>query len=456
MVHAFKYVYKNKPYYFLWDVESGSLLEIDYLAYLCAKKRYNLVFDENEKEEYASIDEKTEVEISSEFVELEQSGDLNGQPLVSVFRKNATEVKALCLHVCHDCNLNCEYCFAGGGTYNTERDYMSPEVGKKAVDFLLSKSGKRKNLEVDFFGGEPLMNMKTVKEVVSYGNEQAAKIGKRISFTMTTNCLLLNEENARYLNETMDNVVLSIDGRESVHNATRKARNGKDCYGIILENAKKFREIRGDKKYYVRATFTSKNLDFSKDILALNDEGFDQISVEPVVLPDSSPLSLKKDMLYRILKEYDTFTEEYIDRRKTTKWFNFFHFMIDLEHGACQNKRLTGCGAGTEYLAVSPQGEIYPCHQFVGKPDFLIGNVFEGITHQNIRERFSELCVLNKPHCKDCFAKYNCSGGCTANAFNFTGTLDGQYEIGCILAKKRLECSLAVAGIERKGENDRI
>ena len=450
MVHAFQYVYKNNPYYFLWDVESGSLLDVDKAAYLCAKKRYNGVFTESESLDFQSLDNKTKEEINAELEEAEQSGDLNSKPLVSHFKKNAEEVKALCLHVCHDCNLNCEYCFAGGGTYNTERDYMSPEVGKKAIDFLLSKSGKRKNLEVDFFGGEPLLNMKTVKEVVAYGNEQAEKIGKRISFTMTTNCLLLNEENARYLNETMDNVVLSIDGRESVHNATRKSRNGKDCYDVILKNAKAFRAIRGDKKYYVRATFTAKNLDFCNDILALNDAGFDQISVEPVVLPDESPLALKKEFLDTILAEYDRFTEAYIDRRKTDKWFNFFHFMIDLEHGACQNKRLTGCGAGTEYLAVSPQGDIFPCHQFVGKDDFKIGNVFEGIRNQDIRERFSQLCVLNKPHCQDCFAKYNCSGGCTANSYNFTGTLDGQYEVGCVLAKKRLLCSLAVAAIERK------
>ena len=450
MVHTFEYSYGNKDYYFLWDVESGSLLEVDYVAFLCAKKRYGKAFTPQESAFYDDADVSVKQEIEADLEELEREGALNAKPQVSSYKKNAKEIKALCLHVCHDCNLNCAYCFAGGGTYNTERDYMSPEVGKKSVDFLLANSGERKNLEIDFFGGEPLMNMRTVKEVVDYGNAEAAKIGKRISFTMTTNCLLLNDENIAYLNETMDNVVLSIDGRECVHNATRKSRNGKDCYNIILENAKKFRAVRGDKKYYVRATFTSANLDFANDILALNDAGFDQISVEPVVLPDEHPLALKKEMLDAILKEYDRFTAAYIDRRKTSKWFNFFHFMIDLEHGACQNKRLTGCGAGTEYLAVSPQGDVYPCHQFVGKNDFLIGNVFTGIRNQDIRERFSELCVLNKPHCAECFAKYNCSGGCTANSYNFTGKLDGQYEVGCELARKRLECALAVAGIEKR------
>ena len=449
MVHSFKYTY-GKDYYFLWDVESGSLLDVDYVAFLCAKKRYGEKFNEQEEKDFAEISKETLDEINNDFCEMENDGVLNSDPLVSEYKKNCDEIKALCLHICHDCNLNCVYCFAGGGTYNTERDYMSEDVGRRAIDFLLENSGNRKNLEVDFFGGEPLMNMKTVKEIVRYGNERAEQIGKKISFTMTTNCLLLNDENIEYLNKTMDNVVLSIDGREEIHNATRLSRNGKSNYKTILTNAQKFRKVRKDGKYYVRATFTAKNLDFANDIIALNDAGFDQISVEPVVLPDDSPLALKKEFIETILSEYDRFTQLYLDRRKTEKWFNFFHFMIDLEHGACQNKRLTGCGAGTEYLAVSPTGDIYPCHQFVGKENFKIGTVFEGIKKNEIREQFAELCVLNKPHCKDCFAKYNCSGGCTANSYNFTGSLDGQYETGCILAKKRLECALAVAGIEKE------
>jgi uncharacterized protein len=449
MVHTFEYVYKSRKYYFLWDVESGSLTETDRTAYLCAKKRYGGGLSDAEAKTLGETDADTLKSIGEDFDEMERNGELNAPPAVFSYKKNAGEIKALCLHVCHDCNLNCSYCFAGGGTYNTERDYMSKEVGRKAVDMLLSHSGKRKNLEVDFFGGEPLMNMATVKDVVGYGNERAAAIGKRISFTMTTNCLLLNDENIEYLNATMDNVVLSIDGRESVHNATRKSRNGKECYKTILENARKFRAVRGDKKYYVRATFTANNLDFRNDILTLNDAGFDQISVEPVVLPDSSPLALREEHLQRILDEYDRFTENYIDRRSGGKWFNFFHFMIDLEHGPCMKKRLTGCGAGTEYLAVSPVGDVYPCHQFVGKEDFKLGTVFGDTLNQGIRDRFADICVLNKPQCKDCFAKYNCSGGCTANAYNFTGKLDGQYKMGCELAKKRLECSLAVAAIEK-------
>lgn len=448
MVHTFEYSYEGKPYYFLWDVESGSLLEVDYVAFLCVKKRYNISLSSKEDLDFASIDAATISEINKDLDELEKSGELNSKPLVSSYVKNAQEIKALCLHICHDCNLSCEYCFADGGSYNTESNYMSFEVGKKAVDLLIAKSGKRKNLEIDFFGGEPLLNMGVVKAIVDYGNQEAPKHGKVISFTMTTNCLLLNKENADYLNETMDNVVLSIDGRQCVHNAMRHAKNGKECYDTILKNAQYFRSIRGDKKYYVRGTFTANNLDFCEDILALNDAGFDQISVEPVVLPDSSSLALKKEHLDKLLAEYERFSKLYLDRRQTKKWFNFFHFMIDLEHGACQNKRLTGCGAGTEYLAISPTGEIYPCHQFVGKTDFLIGDVFNGIVNQNVREDFAKLCVLNKKHCENCFAKYNCSGGCTANSYNFTGTLDGQYEMGCELAKKRLECALSVAAIE--------
>ena len=452
MVHLFQYVRGGKSYYLMWDVESASLSVIDYAAFLYAKKRY-ATLDDKEEEAFFAIPEEEKQELLDEFDELEKDGALNAEPILTEFSKSADEVKALCLHICHDCNLSCEYCFAGGGTYHTARDYMSAEVGKKAIDFLIANSGKRRNLEVDFFGGEPLMNMGPVKEIVSYAREQGEKHGKVFAFTMTTNCLLLNDENIDYLNKEMENVVLSVDGRKEIHNAVRHTRNGNDAYDVILQNALKMRKARGDKKYYVRGTFTAKNLDFAEDILALNDAGFDQISVEPVVLPESHPLALKKEHLDRILAEYDRFTEEYITRRSDGRWFNFFHFMIDLEHGACPNKRLTGCGAGTEYLAVTPTGDIYPCHQFAGLPDFWIGNVFTGIEHQEIREKFAKNCVLNKEHCQKCFAKYYCGGGCAANAYNFAGKIDGQYEMGCELTKKRLEMSLAVAAIEKTGQN---
>lgn len=451
MVHLFEYVRKGKKYFLMWDVESASLSVIDYAAYLFAKKRYATLTEE-EGRAFFAIPESEISEMSEEFDALEKDGALNRDPIITSFSKSATEVKALCLHICHDCNLSCEYCFAGGGTYHTERDYMSAEVGKKAIDFLIEHSGKRQNLEVDFFGGEPLMNMGPVKEIVSYARKQGEKSGKKFAFTMTTNCLLLNDETIEYLDREMENVVLSVDGRKTVHNAVRHTKNGNDAYDVILQNALKMRKARGDKKYYVRGTFTAKNLDFCEDILALNDAGFDQISVEPVVLPETHPLALKKEHLDRILEEYEKFTEAYLDRRKDGRWFNFFHYMLDLEHGPCPNKRLTGCGAGTEYLAVTPTGDIYPCHQFAGLPDFLIGNVFTGIQKQEIRDKFAQNCVLNKEHCKDCFAKYYCGGGCAANAYNFTGKIDGQYEMGCELTRKRLEMSLAVAALEKKGE----
>lgn len=452
MVHTFEYLYKGNIYYLLWDVESGSLSLIDYVAFLCVKKRYGKELTNNEKLDYQKIDASEKAELEAHFFELEKKGELDSKPILTSFCKDSHTIKALCLHICHDCNLACEYCFASGGTYHTERDYMSLDVGKRAIDLLIANSGARKNLEVDFFGGEPLLNMQVVKDIVTYAKEQAKIHNKIFSFTMTTNCLLLNKENIAYLNEEMDNIVLSIDGRREIHNATRKTINGKECYDTILNNALNLRKVRGDKKYYVRGTFTSRNLDFSKDILALNDYGFDQISVEPVVLEDSSPMALKKEHLERILSEYEVFSREYLDRRNdgSGRWFNFFHFMIDLEHGPCPNKRLTGCGAGTEYLAVSPIGEIYPCHQFVGMGEYLIGDVFQGIKHQEIRDKFAKICVLSKEHCKDCFAKYFCGGGCIANALNLSGKLDGQYKIGCEMTKKRLELSLAVLALEKK------
>lgn len=450
MVHTFVYRHKGNPLYFVWDIESGSLYNVDDVAFLCAKKRYGLLSAEEEKA-FSDSDKLDVSEINASFDELEGEGALNAPPLIKEFKKRTGAVKAMCLHICHDCNLRCEYCFASGGTYNTPRDYMSAEVGKKAIDFLIANSGDIKNLEVDFFGGEPLMNFDVVKGITDYAKEEAAKRGKRFSFTMTTNCLLLNEDARKWLNEEMDNVVLSIDGRESVHNAVRHTVSGKNAYPVIVKNALEFRKIRGDKKYYVRGTFTAKNLDFTEDVIALNDLGFDQISMEPVVLPEEDPMAITRLHIDRIKAEYDRLAEVYLERRKGGKWFNFFHFMLDLDHGPCIHKRLTGCGAGTEYLAVSPTGEIYPCHQFVGRSEYLIGNVGEGILNPEVRERFSGYTVLKKAHCADCPAKYYCGGGCAANALNFSGRPDGQYEVGCELQKKRMEVSLAIQFIERNG-----
>ena len=325
---------------------------------------------------------------------------------------------------------------------------MSKEVGEKAVDFLIRNSGNRRNLEIDFFGGEPLMNLDVVKYIVDYAKEKAKENNKIFSFTLTTNCLLLNDKNADYLNKEMKNIVLSIDGRRDTHNYVRHSLSGKDCYDIILSNAQSFRKIRGNGNYYVRGTFTNKNLDFTEDILRLNDLGFDQISLEPVVLPDEHKLAIKKEHLDVIEKEYEKLAREYISRRKNDKWFNFFHYMIDLEHGPCVNKRLTGCGAGNEYLAVSPTGDIFPCHQFVGEKEYLLGDVFMGIDNQSKKEEFSENTLLTKIECANCIAKYFCGGGCAANAKNATGKISGVYKTGCALIKKRLEMSLAIYAIE--------
>ncbi len=448
MVHAFKFAYRGKAYHFLWDNESGSLHNVDKVAFLYAKKRYGQAFEDKEEEEFLSIAEDDIKELGEEFDELEKSGVLNSPCDTYAKKKRVGEIKALCLHICNDCNLRCRYCFADEGTYHTsDRAFMSEEVGKKAIDFLIAHSGKRKNLEVDFFGGEPLMNLNVVKAIVDYARSKEAESGKRFDFTMTTNCVLLNDETIKWLNEEMHNVVLSIDGRHDVHSAVRKAVNGKDCYDIIANNAMKFAKVRGDKSYYVRGTFTAKNLDFASDVLALNDMGFDQISIEPVVT-DIEDLKITKEHLPAILKEYERLAENYIDRRKGDKWFNFFHFMIDLEGGPCLVKRLTGCGSGCEYLAITPKGGIYPCHQFAENSDYYMGNVFDGDVDMSISDKFADNIVTNKPDCSGCMAKYYCSGGCVANNLNYAGDMAKPYDISCEMMRKRLELSLAINAIE--------
>lgn len=436
----------------MWDIESGSLHHVDYPAFLCAKRRFSSLTGEEEVA-FAALPQAEILEISGELDALVAEGSLDAPKPAATFYKNTAQVKALCLHICHDCNMQCDYCFASGGTYNTAKDYMSAETGKQAIDFLIANSGARHNLEVDFFGGEPLINFGVVKEIVAYAKDAAKKAGKEITFTLTTNCLGLNKDAREYLNDNMDNVVLSVDGRKCVHNGVRHTRDGKDGYDAVIRNALAFRKIRGDKRYYVRGTFTAANKDFAEDVFALSDLGFDQISIEPVVLSEGHPLAIRESDIPKILDEYDRLAEGYIERRKGEKWFNFFHFMLDLEHGPCVNKRLTGCGAGTEYLAVSPTGELYPCHQFVGEKEYDIGNVREGILHRDVRERFACVSVLGKPHCADCPAKYYCGGGCAANAKNFGGAVDGQYATGCALQKKRLELSLAISYLENNAAN---
>lgn len=446
MVYCFTSDVSGKTEYFLYDVESGSLHNVDKSAYLVAKQKYSSLTDE-EFLSYGLLTKAETEEIDSELSELERQGVLNSP--ATVYNLNCTgEIKALCLHICHDCNLRCPYCFAKDGTYNTPKDYMTFEVGAAAIDFLIEKSKNRQNLEVDFFGGEPLMNMDVVKRIVEYANEKVKEAGKSIHFTMTTNGVLLGEENRRWLNDNMFNVVISIDGRPEVHDKLRVTPNHKGCQALVLENAKEFRKIRGDKSYYIRGTFTANNLDFSKDVLYLNDEGFDQISVEPVVLPQSDPLAIKEEDMDKVIAEYDVLAKEYIKRRKTDKWFNFFHFMIDLKQGPCVYKRLRGCGAGNEYVAVTPTGDIYPCHQFAGQTEYKMGSVLDRTFDTEAQKRFAECTVYTKKGCSECVAKYYCSGGCNANAVHFSGDINVPYKEACAMMRKRFLTSLAIYAAE--------
>jgi len=359
-------------------------------------------------------------------------------------------VKAMCLHISHDCNMRCRYCFAAMGNFGGERTVMDPVTGKKAVDFLIAHSGNRKNLEIDFFGGEPLMNFGAVKEVAAYAEKRGYECGKKFKFTITTNALLLNGENMKYINEHMQNVVLSLDGRRETNDAMRFDIDGSGTYDKILPLIKKMAESRNQDNYYVRGTFTRKNLDFSQDVLHLADEGFRQISVEPVVAAKGTGYELREEDLQEAFREYERLAAEYVGRKKEGRGFNFFHFMIDLEQGPCISKRLGGCGSGHEYLAVTPEGDIYPCHQFVGMKRFRMGNVHDGSLDRTIQDSFRNSNVYTKKECPDCWAKFYCSGGCAANAFQFNGDIGIPYKIGCALEKKRVECALWIKVQEGK------
>lgn len=432
--------------YYLFDVESGSLHVCDALVTEVVKKlngeAYNLL----------GADETAVKEIEEEIALLKKEGVLfTEQKEEKPIKSNL--VKALCLHICHDCNLSCEYCFAGKGKYKGKAEYMSIEVAKRAVDFLIKNSGNRKILEMDFFGGEPLMNLDVVKQTVSYAKEEGEKAGKTFLFTLTTNGVLLNEEIASWLNDNMENVVLSIDGRKEVHDGVRKTINGKGSYEVIIENIKNFVKMRGDKHYYVRGTFTAKNLDFASDVIALTDNGLTEISLEPVVLKESDPLYISKDKLPTIEEEYKRLAREYLRRKKEGKpLMNFFHFNINLEGGVCLKKRISACGAGNEYFSVTPCGDIFPCHQFADKIEFKMGNVFEGKLNEDIRKIFAEQNLYTKENCKNCFAKYHCSGGCVANNVSFNNDVNVPYDITCEMMKARMKCALHIYSENKEKE----
>ena len=385
-------------------------------------------------------------EAVEEILELEASGALFAKDIyedyVFDFKKRQTVVKALCLHIAHDCNLACQYCFAEEGEYHGRRALMSLEVGKKALDFLVANSGNRVNLEVDFFGGEPLMNWQVVKDLVAYGRSLEEPNNKKFRFTLTTNGVLLDDEVMEFANKEMANIVLSIDGRKEINDRMRPFRGGQGSYDVIVPKFRKVAESRGQERYYVRGTFTRNNLDFSRDVLHLADLGFRQISVEPVVAGPEDDYAIREEDLPALREEYDRLAAEMIKRKKEGEGFNFFHFMIDLEGGPCVAKRLSGCGSGTEYLAVTPWGDLYPCHQFVGNEDFLMGNVEEGVLRADIRDEFKGCNVYAKEKCRKCFAKFYCSGGCAANAYNFHGNINEAYDVGCELERKRVECAI--------------
>ncbi len=465
MVH----LYKNNGYNMVLDVNSGSIHVVDDVVY-DVLELLNEAEDRRKEEGFRQeitdkmlakygddITAEDMKDVFEDLDELEENGTLFTVDVykegVIDFKKRQTVVKALCLHIAHDCNLACRYCFAGEGEYKGDRSLMSLEVGKKALDFLVANSGNRRNLEVDFFGGEPLMNFDVVKELVAYGRELEKTHDKHFRFTLTTNGVLLRDDVIEFANKEMDNIVLSIDGRKEVHDHMRPFKNGKGSYDFILDKFKKVAESRNQQKYYVRGTFTHYNLDFVKDVLSLADEGFEQISVEPVVAGPEEPYAIREEDIPQICEGYDELAKEMLKRKKEGRGFNFFHYMIDLSGGPCVYKRLSGCGSGTEYLAVTPWGDLYPCHQFVGEEEFCLGNVDDGIVNTDMRDTFKLCNVYAKEECRNCFAKFYCSGGCAANAYHCHQDINKPYEIGCELQRKRVECAIMLQAAYSEDEN---
>ena len=457
MIHQ----YKNNGYDIVLDVNSGSVHVVDDMCYDIIEYLDRLgVEDHMELLEQNDTLEKMKTDLGQTYPaeeiaeafedikELTKAGQLFTKDIYEEYigevKQRKTVVKALCIHIAHDCNLACKYCFAEEGEYHGRRALMSYEVGKKALDFLIANSGNRRNLEVDFFGGEPLMNWQVVKDLVAYGREQEKIHNKNFRFTLTTNGVLLNDEVQEFLNKEMDNVVLSLDGRKEVNDKMRPFRNGKGSYDLIVPKFQKLADSRNQQKYYIRGTFTRDNLDFSNDVLHFADLGFEQISIEPVVGEESDFYAIREEDLPQIFEEYDKLAKEMVKREREGKGFTFFHFMLDLDGGPCVAKRLSGCGSGTEYLAVTPWGDLYPCHQFVGEVEVLMGNVDEGITKPEIADDFRGCSVYSKEKCKNCFARFYCSGGCMANSYKFHGSIHDTYDVACEMERKRVECAIMI------------
>lgn len=456
--------YKLNGFNIVLDTCSGSVHVVDDVAYdiieMYKKSSKEHITSEMLKK-YSNHPDVTAEDIAlclEDIKELEDSGKLYSsdpyEELAHSYKNNSNVIKALCLHVAHTCNLNCSYCFASQGKYQGDRALMSFEVGKQAFDFLIANSGSRKNLEVDFFGGEPLMNWDVVKRLVEYARSVEKKHNKNFRFTLTTNGMLIDDEVIDFANREMSNVVLSLDGRREINDHFRKDYNGCGSYDKIVPKFKKFVEKRGGKDYYMRGTFTHNNADFTNDIFHMADLGFDQLSMEPVVCPPGDPYALTDEDLPKIKEQYEILAKEMLSRKKQGKGFTFYHYMLDLKNGPCIYKRITGCGSGTEYMAVTPWGELYPCHQFVGDPKYSLGDIWKGVTKKEVQDEFRSCNAYAREECKNCWAKLYCSGGCAANSYHATGSIKGVYEYGCELFKKRIECAVMMQVAEAETDEN--
>ena len=460
MVHQ----YKLNGYNIVLDINSGAVHVVDEIAYDIISLFENKSKDEiikNMVEKYSNRLNITEEEIEECYNQIEELKNSNQLFSEDKFRDMASKlkektsgvIKALCLHIAHTCNLNCSYCFASQGKYNGQRGIMSLEVGKKAIDFLVSNSGTRRNLEVDFFGGEPLMNFEVVKEIVKYARGIEKKVNKNFRFTLTTNGMLIDDDVIEFANKEMSNVVLSLDGRKSVHDKFRVDYAGNGSFDRIVPKFQKLVKAREGKNYYMRGTFTHNNPDFLEDIKTMLDLGFNELSMEPVVCKEDDPSALTQEDVEIVLKQYEDLAKLMIERRREGRPFTFYHYMIDLSGGPCIYKRISGCGSGTEYMAVTPWGDLYPCHQFVGDEKYKLGNIYDGIDNIEIQQEFASCNVYAKKECDDCWARLYCSGGCAANAYHATGSVKGIYKPGCELFRKRIECAIMVAVSELDDEN---
>ena len=459
MVHCYKLGGLN----IVLDTYSGSVHVVDELAYDIIEMFEEKTTDEITAALLAKYPDRADVtkseirECCAQVAQLKEQGQLFTEDTYAdkagqLKQRSAGVIKALCLHVAHTCNLNCSYCFASQGKYHGERAIMSFEVGKAALDFLIAHSGTRHNLEVDFFGGEPLMNFDVVKKLVAYARSIEKAAGKNFRFTLTTNGMLINDDVIDFANREMSNVVLSLDGRKEVHDRFRVDYAGKGSWERIVPKFQKLVQERGNKNYYMRGTFTHANPDFLKDIQQMLDLGFTELSMEPVVCAADDPSALTQEDLPIVLEQYEKLAELMIQRRREGRPFTFYHYMIDLKGGPCIYKRISGCGSGTEYMAVTPWGDLYPCHQFVGEEKFRLGDVWNGVTNTQCQDEFAACNVYARPECADCWAKLYCSGGCAANAYHATGSVTGVYKYGCELFRKRMECAIMVEALKAEEE----